>query len=84
MAQVFSDTTQQIEDFQIQLLRDLPAWRKLKMLSELNASAHAMAMAGLRRRHPRAQEPELRRRLADLLLGADLAGQVYGDLDENA
>ena len=84
MAQVFSDTAPQVEELQIQLMRDLPAWRKLRMLSELNDSAHVMALAGLRRRHPQAQEPELRRRLADLLLGADLARQVYGDSDENA
>jgi hypothetical protein len=84
MVQVFSDTAPQVEDLQIQLMRDLPAWRKLRMLSELNASGRLMAMAGLRRRHPQAQESELRRRLADLLLGADLARQAFGDLDENA
>ena len=84
MAQVFTDTAPEVEDLQIQQMRDLPAWRKLQMLSELNASARLMALAGLRRRYPQAQEPELRRRLADLLLGANLARQVYGDLDEHA
>ncbi len=84
MVQIFSDTAPEVEDLQIQQMRDMPPWRKLQMLAELNASAHMMALAGLRRRHPQATETELRRRLADLLLGADLARQVYGELDENA
>jgi hypothetical protein len=39
-----------------------------------------LAYQGLRQRHPAASEAELRRRLADLLLGEDLAQQVYGPL----
>jgi hypothetical protein len=39
-----------------------------------------LALAGLRDRHPGASPDELRRRLADVLLGADLAERVYGPL----
>ena len=37
-----------------------------------------LALSGLRTRHPEATSQELRRRLSDLLLGPDLAAQVYG------
>ena len=39
------------------------------------------ALSGLRQRHPEASEDELRRRLAGLLIGEDLAVKVYGELD---
>lgn len=50
------------------------------MVAQLNASAHTLALMGLRSQHPQASEAELRRRLASLLLGDELARKVYGDL----
>lgn len=69
-----------MEALQIRLLRAAPSWRKMEMLAGLNEAASALALAGLRKRHSKANEQELHRRLADLLLGEDLARQVYGDL----
>ncbi|MEZ4518911.1 MAG: hypothetical protein R3C44_19530 [Chloroflexota bacterium] len=37
-----------------------------------------MALAGLRHRHPEATQEELRRLLADLLLGPELAAESTG------
>jgi hypothetical protein len=48
----------------------------------LNQSARALALCGLRRRYPHATPVELRRHLADLVLGAELAARVYGPLRE--
>jgi len=84
MTALFSDTHPEIEALQIQLLRETPGWRKMEMLAELNAAARLMALAGLRQRHPNASENELRRRLAGLLYGEDLACKVYGDLEDAA
>jgi hypothetical protein len=74
----YSDTHAKMEALQIKLLREAPAWRKMEMLASLNAAARELALAGLRRRFPQADEGELRRRLADLLLGEELALKVYG------
>ncbi|MDZ4159396.1 MAG: hypothetical protein U1B80_06360 [Anaerolineaceae bacterium] len=74
------DTQPEMEALQIELLRAAPTWRKLEMLAQLNAAARIFALAGLRQRHPRADEEELKRRLAGLLLGEDLAHKVYGEL----
>jgi len=76
----FSDTSVEVEQIQLELLRQVPAWRKFQMLAQLNQTAHTLALSGLRRRHPEATSAELRRRLAGLLLGEELAQRVYGSL----
>ena len=53
----------------------------MHMLAQLNASARILALTGLRSRYPNATETELRRRLADLLLGEELARKVYGEMN---
>ena len=77
---VLTDTNVETEAIQLTLLRRTPPWQKLQMLAELNQSAHTLALVGLRRRYPQATPPQLRRYLADLLLGQTLAAQIYGPL----
>ena len=79
MAGYYSDTHPEMEALQIQLLRQAPPWRKMEMLVSLNAAARELALAGLHRRYPDASQAWLRRRLADILLGEDLALKVYGE-----
>jgi hypothetical protein len=79
MNNYYSDTHPKMEALQVELLREAPAWRKMEMLVSLNASAQELALAGLYRLYPNASPVELRRRLADILLGQDLARKVYGD-----
>lgn len=81
MSGYYSDTHPDMEDLQVKLLREVPAWRKMEMLVSLNASAHELAKAGLRKRFPTADESEITRRLADLVLGEELAKKVYGVSD---
>ena len=68
-----------MEALQIELLRKVSPARKMEMLAQLNASARVLAMAGLRSRFPKMTETELHRKLADLLLGQDLARKVLGE-----
>lgn len=79
MPPYYTDTHPDMEALQIRLLREVPGWRKMQMLAAMNTAARKLALAGLRRRHPNAEEAELRRRLADLLLGEELAAKVYGE-----
>jgi hypothetical protein len=74
------DTTVEIDDLLFQMWRETPAWRKLELLGEMNQAARQLALAGLRRRHPNASASELQRLLADLLLGTELATQVFGPI----
>jgi hypothetical protein len=80
MEPLFTDTRPEAEAVLIELLRQAPGWRKLKMVNQLNASVRTLALSGLRQRYPDANENELRRRLADLLFGPELAEKVYGPL----
>lgn len=75
-----SDTHPEAERLQIELMRKAPPWRKADMLGQMYQTMKQLALSGLRQRHPQASEPELRRRLADLLLGAELAEKVYGPM----
>jgi hypothetical protein len=60
------------------LLRQAPVWRKMQLLGELNRTANQLALEGLRDLFPNASDPELRRHLADLKLGPELAQKAYG------
>lgn len=84
MSALFPDTDAKAETILIELLRAATAARKLELLGELNASARQLALMGLAARHPGATEMELRRLLADLLLGPELAVRVYGPLPGGA
>ena len=79
-----SDTHPRMAALHYRLLRGATPARKMEMLGGLNASAKTLALSGLRRRYPHAGEAELRRRLAGLLLGEELARKVYGDLEHAA
>lgn len=81
MSALYSDTDPKIEKMQIQLWRQASPTRKMHMLAQLNASVRILALAGLRSRYPNATETELRRRLADLVLGEELARKVYGEMN---
>ncbi len=50
----------------------------MQRVLDCNAASDAMAMAGLRSRHPQASEEELRLRLAALRLGRDLMVRAFG------
>lgn len=79
MSALSSDTHPKMEALQIKLLRQASPTRKMNMLVALNASARLLALTGLRAQYPQASEAELRRRLANLLLGEELAQKVYGE-----
>ncbi|NOX63234.1 MAG: hypothetical protein GXP42_15010 [Chloroflexi bacterium] len=76
------DTNPEVEKRLMRMLREASPLQKLRMVGELNASVRALALAGLRQRHPHADEAELRRRLASILLGEELAERAYGPLQE--
>jgi hypothetical protein len=78
MSTLSPDTHPDVERLQIERLRQMPAWRKIELMAEMTESVRALALAGLRQRYPTDTPAQLRRRLADLLLGPELAARVYG------
>ena len=77
------DTHPEIERLQIEGLRQMPPWRKLALVGDMNEAVRALALAGLRQRYPDDTPAQRRRRLADLVLGPELATRVYGPLQED-
>ena len=73
-----TDTSTDAERVQIEILRSMPSWRKLRLWNDLNMGMRQVALSGLRERFPTASPEELRRRLATLLLGPELATKAYG------
>jgi hypothetical protein len=78
MATRLTDTSADAERVQIEILRSMPSWRKVQLWNDLNMAMRKVALAGLSQRFPLATPQELRRRLATILLGPELATQVYG------
>jgi len=76
------DTHPDIERLQIQRLRQMPPWRKMALVGEMNRTVRTLALAGLRQRYPNDSPAQRQRRLADLVLGPELAARVYGPLWE--
>jgi hypothetical protein len=77
---LFPDTHPEAEAVLIRLLREAPPWRKLEIVDQLTQSVKLLALAGLRQRFPQEDDERIRRRLADLLLGEEVALKVYGPL----
>ncbi len=77
MTAQYSDTDPKIEQMQIDLIRRMPPWKKLKLMNDLNETLKTLAMNGIQQRHPHATAPRVRRMLADRLLGEELAAKVY-------
>ena len=73
-----SDTHPVAESVQIEILRSMSAAERFRMLNDLIDCGRILSMACLRDRFPQAGPEELRRRLATLLLGSELATKVYG------
>lgn len=82
MSSLFPDTRPEAEAVLVRLLREAPSWRKLEMVGQMNAAVKTMMLNGLRERYPQDSSALLRRRMADLLLGPELASRVYGPLRE--
>lgn len=77
MTALYSDTHPKMEALQIELIRHMPAWKKISIMDGLNETVKAMAISGIKQRHPNATPSEIKRMLAELTLGAELAQKVY-------
>lgn len=75
-----ADTDAESEQRQIDRWRAMSPGEKLSLVAELNAASDAMALSGIRLRHPGASPREQLLRLARIKLGRDLAEQVYPEI----
>jgi len=74
---LFSDTDPKLEELQLQIIRRMPAWKKLAIVDDLNQTIRSLAISGIKQHHPDATLAEVHRMLAGLMLGEELAIKVY-------
>lgn len=77
MSALSSDTHPKMEQMQIELIRRMPAWKKLAIVDGLNETVKTLAITGIKQRHPEATPEQIWRMLAELMLGEELARKVY-------
>ena len=73
------DTAPEIERAQIDRWRAMTPAQKADVITGLTQAAYEMARAGVRHRHPHADEREQFLRLALVVLGPDLARRAFPD-----
>ncbi len=76
-----NDTTDEAEEVRLRALRAMGPTKRLAMALGWSTSVRALTREGLRRQFPGCTERELHRRMAERLLGAELAMKVYGPSD---
>lgn len=78
MTLLYPDTPPKVEALQIELIRQMPMWKKMAMVESLNDTVKTLALSEIRRQHPEASPEQIRRLLAEAILGAEMAKRVYG------
>ena len=73
-----SDTSPEARRVQYDLYRRMSLGRRLELAFDMCDTGRLLAMAGLRMRHPNANEEELKRLWARQHLGPELFDRVYG------
>lgn len=74
----FSDTTPEVQQVHYELMRSLPAWKRLALAFELTELGRKLILADLMYKFPQADEEEIRSRfIARVLPRADVI-RVYG------
>lgn len=77
MTVLYFDTHPKMEALQIQIIRRMPAWKKISLADDLHTMVKTLAVSGLKQRYPAATPEQIQRMLAELMLGAEPARKVY-------
>jgi hypothetical protein len=68
----------------VELLRAMPPQRRLAQAMALIRTVRQLAVAGIKQRHPDADEREVRLRLCARLYGRDVARRLFGPIPDDA
>jgi hypothetical protein len=74
------DTSPEVEARQIEGWRRMTPAAKIALVLQMSAAVRSMALAGVRLRYPAASPGEQRLRLAQVVLGDDLARKAYPEI----
>ena len=74
---LFLDTDEKTEQVLLELVRDMPDWKKLEQVASLTKTVRELALIGLKDQYPNASENELWLRFASLVLGHEVAERAF-------
>jgi len=77
LSNLYCDTDPKIEKLQIEIIRSMPAWKKISIVDSLNQTLKTLMISGIKERNPSASPQQVQYNLAELLLGEELARKVY-------
>ena len=72
------DTSPEVDRRIFERYSRLAPWEKVRIMDDLRRTADGLAIVGIRRRHPNADEKEIRLRLAALKYGAEITRKFLG------
>ena len=78
--EVPDDTSPEARHLQLELYRSMSPGQKLALVLDLTDTAESFARAGIRMRHPGADEREVTLRLAELKYGREWLARNWPDL----
>lgn len=78
------DTSKEADERYHELLRACPPHERLARADALSRMVRALAVQGIKMRHPNATAHEVEIRLAVRLYGREVARRVYGDIPADA
>jgi len=86
MRTLAEDTDPKVEQVLVEMMRRASPARKFAMIASATRASRQLTLCGLRMRFPNESPERIRRRLASIWLGDDLAEKAYGPLsaDESA
>jgi len=74
-----NDTAPEAQKRMTEIYRRMTPTERLQRVRDLTLTAHALALAGLRQRHPEESEHELHLRLARQRLGPELFDKIHSE-----
>jgi hypothetical protein len=77
MKSLSPDTTPEAQRMHFALMRQLPAWKRLKLAFDLTNATRQLVLADIRHRFPDAGEEEVRRRFIARVLPGDDVIRAY-------
>lgn len=80
-ASISADTSPDAHEAQIRAYRRMGGAARVVVMFRLSESARRWSIAGIRRRHPRYDDLQLRLALARMTLGDDLVRRVWPDFE---
>ncbi|MFH1620105.1 MAG: hypothetical protein ABIG11_09430 [bacterium] len=74
------DTSPKAQQVYFRTLREMPPWKKFRVIDGLNSAIREISLAGIKTRHPEFSKREILKAAAALWHGKELADRAYKNI----